>query len=225
MRGIAISAAAAAILGATACADMSGRQTASGGSDSSTPPTVFAVEITNRLADEPIAPVLVAPTSHDHRIFTGDYVTAATEHQILTGDPARLAAAIGAEATVAHGMDGPPGILLAPGRSLIFEIPEYMEQARLIATVSPIHVPDNFVTAEFWVRDGYRTRVDRYDIGHNENRYTVQRVDRGVASLRVIQGVRNTYRILPIVDPLPSPGALTEIIGAQPLIPTTPTPP
>ena len=80
----------------------------------------YEVTVTNNLDEELLAPVLVAPVSEDGKIFVDRYVSKEAEHQILTGDPAMLVAVIGDEASVGHGMDGPPGVLLAPGKSITF---------------------------------------------------------------------------------------------------------
>ncbi len=115
----------------------------------------YLVTVTNNMHDELLAPVLVTDAANDRFIFTGGgtYVTPEAEEQILTGDPAALAARIGANAmaghgaNVAHGTDGPPGVLLAPGKSLSFVINTEADKLRVLAMVAPTKVPDNFVTA------------------------------------------------------------------------------
>lgn len=115
----------------------------------------YLVTVTNNMHDELLAPVLVTDAANDRFIFTngGTYVTPEAEEQILTGDPAALAARIGAHAmaghgaNVAHGTDGPLGVLLAPGKSLSFVINTEADKLRVIAMVAPTKVPDNFVTA------------------------------------------------------------------------------
>ncbi len=67
----------------------------------------YEVTVTNNMDEELLAPVLVAPVSEDGKIFVERYVSPEAEHQILTGDPGMLAEAIGDDAAVAHGMDGP----------------------------------------------------------------------------------------------------------------------
>ncbi len=115
----------------------------------------YLVTVTNTMQNELLAPVLVTDAANDRFIFIrgGSYVTPEAEEQILTGDPAALAARIGAHAmaghgaNVAHGTDGPPGVLLAPGKSLRFVINTEADKLRVLAMVAPTRVPDNFVTA------------------------------------------------------------------------------
>ncbi len=109
----------------------------------------YEITVTNKMADELIAPVLVADTKYDGKIFAGEYVTPAAEVQVLTGDPAELAAAIGSGAKVAHGTDGPPGVLLAPRGAITFQIETNAEELRIFAMVAPTKVPDNYLTAVF----------------------------------------------------------------------------
>ncbi len=107
----------------------------------------YEVTVTNTMETELIAPVLVAGTESDSHIFSGNYVTPEAEVQVLTGDPKKLAARIGAGAAVAHGEDGPPGVLLAPGKSLTFTIETAAPEIRIFAMVAPTEKPDNYLTA------------------------------------------------------------------------------
>ena len=107
----------------------------------------YKVTITNNMSAELIAPVLVVATAHDGKIFHGNYVTSNAEVQVLTGDPAQLAASIGSDASVAHGNDGPPGVLLAPGKSISFSLDTEVHELRFFAMVAPTEVPDNYLTA------------------------------------------------------------------------------
>ena len=106
----------------------------------------YEVTVTNTMATEFIAPVLVAGTDHDGDIFAGHYVTAEAETQVLTGDPKQLAARIGAGATVAHGSDGPPAVLLGPGKSITFTLETSAKEIRVFAMVAPTEKPDNYLT-------------------------------------------------------------------------------
>jgi len=45
--------------------------------------------------------------------------------------------AIGTGASVGHGKDGPPGVLLAPGKSVSFAVSTDAKQLRVIAMVAP----------------------------------------------------------------------------------------
>ncbi len=109
----------------------------------------YEVTVLNKMSDELIAPVLVADTKYDNKIFDGMNVTAAAKVQVLTGDPSELAASIGDGAHVANGMDGPPGVLLAPGKTLTFTLETEAEDLRIFAMVAPTMVPDNYLTAIF----------------------------------------------------------------------------
>jgi hypothetical protein len=109
----------------------------------------YEVTVLNKMSDELIAPVLVADTMYDNKIFDGASVTAAAKVQVLTGNPAELAASIGDGATVANGMDGPPGVLLAPGKTITFTVETEAKKLRIFAMVAPTMVPDNYLTAIF----------------------------------------------------------------------------
>jgi len=131
----------------------------------------FTVTITNNLEQELLAPVVVTDAGNDSFIFKDGYVTAAAESQILTGDPAMVVEAIGADqVTVAHGTDGPPGVLLAAGSSLTFTVETESTAWRILAMVAPTMVPDNYVTALADVSADHEVTVElgRYDIGHDE---------------------------------------------------------
>ncbi|MGR3289689.1 MAG: hypothetical protein ACU0C9_00625, partial [Paracoccaceae bacterium] len=95
---------------------------------------------------ELLAPILITNVSNDSEIFLGAYVTPEAEDQILTGDPAMLVARIGPDAMVGHGTDGPPGILLAPGKSVTFDIETDVTAVRILSMVAPTLLPDTYVT-------------------------------------------------------------------------------
>jgi len=76
----------------------------------------YDVMITNGLSEEPLAPIVVTRVNDEHYLFDGMYVTDAAKHQILTGDPGMVVAAIAeGDTAVGHGTAGPPGVLLPPG--------------------------------------------------------------------------------------------------------------
>ena len=114
----------------------------------------YEVTVTNTMAHELIAPILTTGTTHDKAIFTGNYVTPEAEVQVLTGDPAKLAAAIGKDVTIAHGKDGPPGVLLAPGKSITFTLTTEAKEIRLFAMVAPTEKPDNYLTTTIALEPG-----------------------------------------------------------------------
>lgn len=148
-------------------------------------PRTYLFEVTNDLSDELLAPILVAPLAHDGKIFVDSYVSDEAEVQILTGDPGQLATAIGDSATVAHGNDGPPGVLLASGKSLTFRVVTSAPSVRVLAMVAPTVVPDNYVSTVVSLGDSVSTKMDRFDIGHDEGSRTVSRVSTGAVSLSV----------------------------------------
>jgi len=114
----------------------------------------YEVTVTNTMAHELIAPILTTGTAHDGAIFKDHYVTPEAEVQVLTGDPAKLAAAIGKDATIAHGEDGPPGVLLAPGKSVTFTVTTEAKEIRLFAMVAPTEKPDNYLTTTIALEPG-----------------------------------------------------------------------
>lgn len=148
--------------------------------------TPYEVTVTNNLDEELLAPILVAPVSEDGKIFIERYVSAEAEHQILTGDPAMLVARIGDEAAVGHGMDGPPGVLLAPGKSITFTIETHADELRVLAMVAPTMYEDHYVTAVVDLDGGSASVVlDRFDIGYDEGRRAIEAVDYAVAPVNV----------------------------------------
>ena len=148
--------------------------------------TAYEVTVTNNMDTELLAPILVAPASEDGKIFAGDYVSKEAEHQILTGDPAMLAKAIGAAASVGHGKDGPPGVLLAPGKSVKFSVATGAKKLRVIAMVAPTMYKDHYVTALVDVDDmAMEVALDRFDIGHDEKRMTIVPVAQAAAAVKI----------------------------------------
>jgi hypothetical protein len=130
----------------------------------------YTVTVTNNLDEELLAPILITSAANDGEIFTGTYVTPEAEEQILTGDPAKLAARIGEDVAIGHGTDGPPGVLLAPGKSVSFTIDTDATSVRVLAMVAPTMVPDNYVTTVVDIHATHTstTSLIRYDIGHDE---------------------------------------------------------
>ena len=159
MRYLSVLAAIATAIGVAAVANVASAQTS------------YEVTVTNNMSEEFLAPILVAPVSEDAKIFVESYVTPEAENQILTGDPAMLAEAIGASATVGHGMDGPPGVLLAPGNSVTFTISTDASEVRILAMVAPTMYLDHYVTAVVTLGgEAMSVALDRFDIGHDEMR-------------------------------------------------------
>ena len=145
----------------------------------------YQVTVTNNLADELLAPILITNAANDSHIFDGSYVTAEAEEQILTGDPGKLAMRIGADAMVGHGSDGPPGVLLAAGKSVTFEISTDATSVRVIAMVAPTMTKDHYVSnvVDLHAADMAGAALDRFDIGHDEGTMKNMQVSEGVASV------------------------------------------
>ena len=171
------------LLGLTAIAAAVGLMTSASVASEHTP---YEVTVTNNMDEELLAPVLVAPVSEDGKIFVGSYVSKEAEHQILTGDPGMLAAAVGDEASVGHGMDGPPGVLLAPGKSVTFAISSHAPKVRVLAMVAPTMYEDHYVTAVVSLNgEPMSVALDRFDIGYDEGRKTIEPVAEAVATVQV----------------------------------------
>jgi hypothetical protein len=148
----------------------------------------FTVTVTNTLKDELLAPIVVTSAANDAHFFSGSYVTPAAEHQILTGDPAKVVASIGMHgAAVGHGMDGPPGVLLAPGASVTFDVDTEATSLRILAMVAPTKVPDNYVTnvVDIHTAMGTSVALNRFDIGHDEGSMMDRLVSEGGASVTI----------------------------------------
>ena len=75
-------------------------------------------------------------------------------------------------ATVAHGEDGPPGVLLAPGKTLIFEVTTAAPEIRVFAMVAPTITKDHYLTTTVKFSESgdgmYSASFERHDIGHDE---------------------------------------------------------
>lgn len=144
------------------------------------------ITITNLMTDELLAPVLIVPTRYDKKIFKQAYVSAEAEHQILTGDPAMLVEVIGKKSKVVHGTDGPPQVLLAPGKSVSIEVKARKGQnLRIIAMVAPTIYKDHFVTGIINVGAGIPLTLDRFDIGHDEGRKATEHLSSGAALVTI----------------------------------------
>ena len=150
---------------------------------------VFSVTVTNNLAEELLAPILITNAANDSEIFDGNYVTPEAEQQILTGDPGMLAARIGSDAMVGHGSDGPPGVLLAAGKSVTFEIETDATSVRVIAMVAPTMVTDNYVSnvVDLHASTSVTATLNRFDIGHDEGTMTNMMVGDAVATIEFIR--------------------------------------
>ena len=151
----------------------------------------YTVEVTNELAGEPLAPIVVTRVNDEHHLFDGMYVTAAAEEQILTGSPAMVIDAIGMyNAVFFHGMTPKPDdptamVLLATGDSASGMFETGATALRIIAMVAPMMVPDNYVSAVVNVAnlmsgDYVMAPLTRFDIGHDEMDMDIMQVGAGM---------------------------------------------
>ena len=97
----------------------------------------YEVTVTNNMEEELLAPVLVAPVSEDGKIFVGSYVSTEAEHQILNGDPGMLGGSHRRRGLRRARHGRPPGVLLAPGKSITFAVKSHAPEVRVLAMVAP----------------------------------------------------------------------------------------
>ena len=83
-------------------------------------------------------------------------------------------------------MDGPPGVLLAPGKSVTFAISSHAPKVRVLAMVAPTMYEDHYVTAVVSLNgEPVSVALDRFDIGYDEGRKTIEPVAEAVATVQV----------------------------------------
>ena len=128
----------------------------------------YTVTVRNTLAKERFAPILIVGDADDGKIWVGKYVSSEAHTQFTTGNPGPLAAKLG-------GDQGQPGGLGVGGETT-FKFRTAARKARITAMVHPDYTPDNYVTALVDLNAGGTTMLERFDIGDDEKRYTVQKV-------------------------------------------------
>lgn len=128
----------------------------------------YTITVKNTLAKERFAPILIVGDADDSKIWVGQYVSAEARTQFTTGNPGPLAA-------VLRGDQGQPGGL-GVGGEVTFKFRTTAKRARVTAMVHPDITPDNYVTALLDLQAGGTTALERFDIGDDEKRYTVQKV-------------------------------------------------
>jgi hypothetical protein len=128
----------------------------------------YTITVKNTLAKERFAPILIVGNADDSKIWVGKYVSAEARTQFTTGNPGPLAAVLG-------GDQGQPGGL-GLGGEVTFKFRTNARKARITAMVHPDVTPDNYVTALLDLQAGGTTMLERFDIGDDEKRYTVQKV-------------------------------------------------
>ena len=148
----------------------------------------YSITVTNNLSDELLAPIVVTSAENDNHFFDGQYVTPAAEEQVLSGDPAMVVASIGADHTaVGHGTDGPPGVLLAAGKSITFDFKTEATALRIFSMVAPTKVPDQYVSnvVDIHGTDSVKVMLNRFDIGHDEGTKVNQRIADNVTTVMI----------------------------------------
>lgn len=128
----------------------------------------FTVTVKNTLAKERFAPILIVGDADDSKIWVGRYVSNEAHTQFTTGNPNPLAAALG-------GDQGQPGGLPVGGE-VTFKFRTTARTARITAMVHPDYTPDNYVTARLDLSHPGTVALERFDIGDDEKRKTVEKV-------------------------------------------------
>lgn len=130
--------------------------------------TTYTITIKNDMAAERLAPILIVGDADDAKIWVGRYVSKEARTQFTTGNPDPLALQLG-------GDQGQPGKL--PSKSEItFTFKTKAATARITAMVHPDVPPDNYVTAKLDLSKPGTIALERFDIGDDEKRMTVERV-------------------------------------------------
>lgn len=77
-------------------------------------------------------------------------------------------------------------MLLAPGKSVSFKVATDARKLRVLAMVAPTIYKDHYVTAVVDVGDkAMAVALDRFDIGHDEERMTIAPVAQAAATLKI----------------------------------------
>lgn len=130
--------------------------------------TTYTITLRNTLAQERLAPVLIVGDADDAKIWVGAYVSPEARTQFTTGNPGPLAAALG-------GDQGQPG-KVPVGGEITFSFRTRARTARITAMVHPDITTDNYVTAVLDLARPGTVELERFDIGDDEKRFTVQKV-------------------------------------------------
>lgn len=130
--------------------------------------TAYSITIENMLAEEKFAPILVVGDADDGKIWVGDYVSKEARTQFTIGNPSPLSDALGGDQSL-------PG-KLGVGGKVTFEFKTSAKKARITAMVHPDKTPDNYVTALVDLKSGTVVKMERFDIGDDENRKTVEKI-------------------------------------------------
>lgn len=130
--------------------------------------TEYKITITNILPNEKFAPILIVGDADDSKIWVGNYVSDEAYTQFTTGNNGPLAKVLG-------GDQGQPG-KLGVGDEISFSFKSKAKTIRITAMVHPDITPDNYVTTLVNLQSGSTTELQRFDIGDDEGRKTVQLV-------------------------------------------------
>ena len=128
----------------------------------------YTITVKNTLPKERFASMLVVGDADDGKIWVGKYVSGEAHTQFTTGNPGPLAAQLG-------GDQAQPGKLPVGGQ-VTFTFRTTAKKARLTAMVHPDFTPDNYVTALLDLNNDGAITLNRYDIGDDEKRKTVELV-------------------------------------------------
>ena len=128
----------------------------------------YTITVKNTLPKERFASILVVGDADDGKIWVGKYVSGEAHTQFTTGNPGPLAAQLG-------GDQAQPG-KLPVGGEVTFTFRTTAKKARLTAMVHPDFTPDNYVTALLDLNNDGAITLNRYDIGDDEKRKTVELV-------------------------------------------------
>ena len=130
--------------------------------------TAYTVTVKNDMATERLAPILIVGDADDAKIWVGRYVSKEARTQFTTGNPDPLANQLG-------GDQAQPGKLSSKSE-ITFTFRSKAATARITAMVHPDVTPDNYVTAKLDLRKPGKVALERFDIGDDEKRMTVERV-------------------------------------------------
>ncbi len=130
--------------------------------------TSYTITVKNDMTAERLAPILIVGDGDDAKIWIGRYVSKEARTQFTTGNPDPLAAQLG-------GDQAQPG-KLASKSEITFTFKSKAATARITAMVHPDVTPDNYVTAKLDLRKPGTVALERFDIGDDEKRMTVERV-------------------------------------------------
>ena len=137
----------------------------------------YTITVKNTLPKERFAPVLIVGDADDGKIWVGRYVSGEAHTQFTTGNPGPLAGVLGGD----QGQPGKVGV----GEEITFTFRTTARRARITAMVHPDFTPDNYVTALLDLSKPGTIALERFDIGDDENRKTVEKVGpAGTVTLR-----------------------------------------